>query len=142
MAIENGDTVKVHYVGSLEDGTIFDSSRQPGRGPLEFTVGAGTMIPGFEKAVKGRECGETIKVTIPCAEAYGPVDRDRIFTVARSQVPPHIPQQVGTRVELSNGQQVIHAVISDVDPEVITLDANHELAGKDLVFEIEIVSVN
>ena len=91
MPIENGDTVKVHYTGTLTDGQQFDSSRTPGREPLEFTVGKGEMIPGFEQAVKGHEVGDRFSVTIPCEQAYGTVDEKLLFTVERAQVPASIP---------------------------------------------------
>ena len=141
MPIENGDTVKVHYTGTLTDGQQFDSSRTPGREPLEFTVGKGEMIPGFEQAVQGHEVGDRVSVTIPCEQAYGTVDEKLLFTVERAQVPASIPATVGTRVALSNEHGTMYAVISEVTDTEVTLDANHELAGKDLVFDIEIVSV-
>ena len=141
MAIEKGDTVRVHYVGTLTDGTQFDSSRTPGREPLEFTVGAGEMIQGFDEAVLDRELGERFTVTIPCEKAYGPSDKRRIFAVDRAQVPDSIPAVVGTKVELSNESGRMFAVITEVTDEEITLDANHELAGKELVFDIEIVGI-
>lgn len=143
MAIENGDTVKVHYIGTLKDGTQFDSSRDPGREPLEFTVGRGMMIPGFEEAVKGHELGDRFVVEIPCEQAYGPVDKQLIFTVQRSQVPDSIPCEVGTHVQLSSEQGgSMYATITEVAPTEITLDANSEMAGKDLIFDIEIVSIS
>lgn len=142
MAIENGDTVKVHYIGTLVDGTQFDSSREEGREPLEFVVGKGMMIPGFEAAVMGREQGDRFVVDIPCKDAYGEVDKELIFTVQRSQVPSHIPAEVGTPIQLSNEQGNMYATITEVTPEEITLDANNPLAGKDLHFDIEIVAVN
>ena len=134
MAIKQGDKVRVHYTGTLGDGTEFDSSRN--RAPLEFTLGEGSIIPGFEKAVTGHETGDKIKVVIP-PEA----DPDLIFTVARAQVPDSIPLKVGTPLQLSNEQGAMDVVITEVGPEEITLDANHPLAGKELVFEIEVVDV-
>lgn len=143
MPIENGDTVKVHYVGTLRDGTEFDSSRQPGREPLEFTVGRKQMIPGFENSVKGHEVGDRYTVEIPCEEAYGPVNKQLIFTVDRAQVPPSIPAEVGTPIQLSNEDgRTMYAVIAEVTDTEITLDANPPMAGKDLIFDIEIVSVS
>ncbi len=144
MGIESGDTVRVHYTGTLTDGTEFDSSRKAGREPLEFTVGRGTLIPGFEESVKGREAGDRFTVLIPCEKAYGPVDEKLFFTVDRSQVPAGIPARVGTQIELSSEERdaVMHAVISEVTDEEITLDANNPLAGKDLCFDIEILSVS
>lgn len=142
MPIENGDTVKVHYIGTFPDGQEFDSSRREGREPLEFVVGKGMMIPGFEKVVKGHELGDRFVVDIPCDEAYGPVNNDLIFTVPRDKVPSHIPAKVGTPIQLSNEQGTMYAVISEVTDKEITLDANNPMAGKDLRFDIEIVSVN
>ncbi len=140
--IENGDTVKVHYVGTLKDGTEFDSSRREGREPLEFTVGRGQLIPGFEKGVKGREVGDRFTVEIPCEEAYGPVNPELVFSVDRSHVPANIPAEIGTPIQLTNEQgQCIYAVISAVSDKEITLDANQPMAGKDLIFDIEILSV-
>lgn len=139
MAIKQGDKVKVHYTGTLSDGTEFDSSRD--RAPLEFTLGEGSIIPGFEKAVAGHETGDKIKVVIPPEDAYGDADPDLVFTVARAQVPDTIPLKVGTPLQLSNEQGAMDVVITEVGPEEITLDANHPLAGKELVFEIEVVDV-
>lgn len=140
MAIKNGDTLRVHYTGTLSDGTVFDSSRE--REPLEFTMGKGMLIPGFEAAVMGHEAGETVTVTIPPSQAYGESDSELVFTVDRAQVPDHIPLTVGVPLQLSNEQGQMDVTITEVTDEEITLDANHPLAGKELTFEIEIVSVN
>ena len=140
MAIKNGDTLRVHYTGTLSDGTVFDSSRE--REPLEFTMGKGMLIPGFEAAVMGHEAGETVTVTIPPSQAYGESDPELVFTVDRAQVPDHIPLTVGVPLQLSNEQGQMDVTITEVTDEEITLDANHPLAGKELTFEIEIVSVN
>ena len=140
MPIKKGDTVRAHYTGTLDDGTVFDSSRE--REPLEFELGKGMLIPGFEAAVEGREAGETVTVTIPPEEAYGEADEELIFTVPRAQVPDHIPLNVGVPLQLSNEQGQMDVTITEVGADEITLDANHPLAGKTLTFEIEIVSVN
>ena len=139
MPVKQGDTLRVHYTGTLTDGTVFDSSRE--RDPLEFTLGRGMLIPGFEAAVVGHEAGETVTVTIPPEDAYGEVDLELIFTVARSQVPAHIPLEVGTPLQLSNEQGQMDVIITEVDAEEVTLDANHPLAGKALTFEIEILEI-
>ncbi|MBQ4568224.1 MAG: peptidylprolyl isomerase [Desulfovibrio sp.] len=139
MPVKQGDTLRVHYTGTLTDGTVFDSSRE--RDPLEFTLGRGMLIPGFESAVMGHEAGETVTVTIPPEDAYGEVDLELIFTVARSQVPAHIPLEVGTPLQLSNEQGQMDVIITEVDAEEVTLDANHPLAGKALTFEIEILEI-
>lgn len=140
MAINKGDTVRVHYTGTLGDGIQFDSSRD--RDALEFTVGSHQLIPGFEEAVIGHEPGETIKVSIPPAKAYGEPDQDLVFCVPRSQVPDNIPLKIGTPLQLTSdkgGQMDV--TITEVGPEEITLDANHPLCGKELHFEIEILDV-
>ena len=137
MPIKNGDVVRVHYTGRLKDGTEFDSSFN--REPLEFTVGKAQVIPGFEKAVEGRKTGEKVTVSIPVEDAYGPVDPDLIFTVTRSQVPDNIPLETGTPLQLSSDRGQMDVTITEVGPDEITLDANHPLAGKELVFDIEII---
>lgn len=139
MPAKNGDTVRVHYTGTLDDGTVFDSSRE--RDPLEFVLGQGSLIPGFESAVEGREAGEKVCVTLPPDKAYGDVDRELIFTVPRAQVPDHIPLNVGVPLQLSNEQGQMDVTITEVGADEITLDANHPLAGKTLTFEIEIVEI-
>ena len=140
MGIKKGDTVRAHYTGTLDDGTVFDSSRE--RDPLEFVQGQGMLIPGFESAVEGHEAGDVVSVTIAPEDAYGEADPELIFTVPRAQVPDHIPLNVGVPLQLSNEQGQMNVTITEVGPEEITLDANHPLAGKSLMFEIEIVSVN
>lgn len=140
MAIKNGDKIRAHYTGSLNDGTEFDSSRN--RDPITFTVGDGTIIPGFEKAVLGHKIGDKVKVRIQPEEAYGNHDPELIFTVERAQMPDNIPLEIGTPLHLANDQGAMDAIITDIDPENITLDANHPLAGKELIFEIEIIAVN
>lgn len=139
MAIKPGDKVKVHYIGKLKDGTVFDSSRE--REPLEFIVGTGALISGFEDAIKGHKPGETINVEIDPANGYGDVDEDLIFAVSRAQVPDHIPLKVGTPLQLTSDKGSMDVTITEVGPEEITLDANHPLAGKDMEFEIEILEV-
>ena len=139
MPIKKGDTVRAHYTGTLDDGTVFDSSRE--RDPLEFVLGKGMLIPGFEAAVEGREVGETVTVTIAPEDAYGETDPELLFTVPRAQVPDHIPLIVGVPLQLSNEQGQMDVTITEVGADEITLDANHPLAGKTLTFEIEIVSV-
>lgn len=139
MAIKKGDTVIAHYTGKLEDGTEFDSSRK--RMPLEFELGKGMLIPGFEAAVEGHKPGDKIFVTIKPEDGYGPSDPELVFTVARSQVPENIPLKPGTALQLSSDKGQMDVVITEIGPEEITLDANHPLAGKNLVFEIDIIDV-
>lgn len=140
MPIKKGDTVRVNYTGKLADGKVFDSSKNEGRQPLEFTFGMGQLIPGFEAAIEGKEPGESVTVVIPPENAYGQIDPELIFTVPKAQVPENIPLEVGTPLQLANdkGQQMA-VVITDVGPDEVTLDANHPLAGKDLTFDIEIL---
>jgi peptidylprolyl isomerase len=138
--VKDGDTVSVHYTGSLQDGTIFDSSR--GRDPLTFTVGAGQMITGFDNAVRGMKVNEVKTVTLPPEQAYGPRRSDLIITMAHDKFPKDMTLTVGQKVSLQNnlGQQLTATVIEIKDTEVV-LDANHELAGKTLIFEIELIKI-
>ncbi len=138
-AVANGDTVAVHYTGSLEDGTVFDSS--VGKAPLTFTVGAGQVITGFDKAVIGMKVGEKKTVTLPPEEAYGQHDPNQIIILDRNKFQGEI--SVGMQVTLTDntGRQII-AVITAIGPSTVTLDANSKLAGKTLIFEIELVSIS
>ena len=137
---KNGDHVKVHYTGKLQDGTVFDSSE--GRDPLEFTVGEGEVIPGFENAVVGMNPGENKTTEIRAEQAYGPHDSEMVLEVPRSQFPPDLNPQVGDQLQLSqqNGQAFM-VNVTEVTPDTVTLDANHPLAGKDLTFDIRLVQV-
>ena len=138
---KNGDTVKVHYKGTLEDGSVFDTSR--GREPLEFILGSGSMIVGFDKAVNGMQVGEINTVTIPADEAYGPHREELVLVIERDKLPEGLEPTIGQQLEMSqpDGRTVIVVVI-DVSEASITVDANHTLAGKDLTFEIELVEIN
>lgn len=136
-----GNTVKVHYTGKLEDGTIFDSSID--KDPLEFKIGNGNMIPGFEKAVMGMVLGDVKTANIPFQEAYGEKKKEMMVEVPMAQVPEDITPEVG--LQLSIAQQdgsPIPVVISEVNDDKIILDANHPLAGKNLIFDIELVEIN
>lgn len=136
---QNGDTVRVHYTGTLDDGTVFDSSK--GREPIEFKVGSGQVIAGFEEAVSGMDVGEAKKVTIPAAQAYGERREELLLQVQRSQFPAEVEPEVGQQFQMSQGEQNFVVNVADVDGERITLDANHPLAGRDLTFELELVDV-
>ena len=138
MAIKEGDTVQVHYTGTLADGAVFDSSRE--REPLEFVLGKCMMIEGFEKALIGRDVGEHMRVTIPATEAYGEVDNSLMFKVPLGEVPPHITPEPGLQLSLSSPEGDMEVTITHVDDSAIVLDANHPLAGKNLTFDIEIIS--
>jgi peptidylprolyl isomerase len=138
--VQNGDTVKVHYHGKLADGSTFDSSE--GRDPLEFEVGSGAVIPGFDEGVKGMSIGEKKTITIPAEEAYGAVEEERIFEFPTDRFPPDLKPEPGMSLNMSNGQgDHIPVVISEVKDDVVVLDANHPLAGKDLVFDIELMEI-
>jgi len=138
MPAKPGDTVRVHYRGTLDDGTEFDSST--GRDPLEFTIGSGQVIPGFDAAVDGMSVGESVTVTIPAAEAYGPRQNEAVQQVPRDMFDDE--PQAGWMVELTAPEgQRLAALIAEVGTDTVTLDFNHPMAGKDLTFEIELVEV-
>jgi peptidylprolyl isomerase len=134
-----GDTVRVHYTGTLDDGTEFDSSR--GRDPLKFTLGAGQVVPGFDAAVTGMRVGDRKTVTIPAAEAYGEPRRELLVTVPRAQVPPTVEPRVGQRLHVGRGEQAFAVVVQEVTDEHVVLDGNHPLAGQDLTFALELVEI-
>lgn len=139
--VKSGDTVRIHYVGSLSDGTKFDSSE--GRDPLEFVVGAGQIISGLDKALVGMSVGERKNVNVPAEEAYGNADPNARQSVSRKQIPEHIPLDPGTQLQVKTAEgQTINVVVAEVTDDAVVLDANHALAGKDLVFAIELVSIN
>ena len=137
---KQGDTVKVHYTGSLPDGTRFDSSE--GRDPLELTLGSGDVIPGFDAAVVGMRAGESKMVTIASDEAYGPRHDDAVRDFPRTVVPEHVELNVGTQLQANDpsGQPIVLTVVG-LSEEMVTLDANHPLAGEDLVFDLELVEI-
>ena len=138
--VQAGDTVHVHYTGTLADGSRFDSSE--GREPLAFTAGVGQVVPGFDKAVLGMETGETKTVTIPAAEAYGEPDPEQVLVVGRDQIPPGAPLSVGDQLQIGlEGGGAIQVTVAELHDETVTLDANHALAGEDLTFEITVVRV-
>ena len=137
---KSGDTVSVHYKGSLDDGTVFDTSE--GREPLVFTLGGGEVIPGFEKAVDGLEPGQSSTVTIPPEEAYGPHREEMTLTIGREHLPEDLDPQVGQQLSLTQEDGgAVNVVITAVEEATVTLDANHPLAGKALTFELTLVSI-
>ncbi|MDE3124393.1 MAG: peptidylprolyl isomerase [Bacteroidota bacterium] len=139
--VKKGDTVKVHYHGKLEDGTTFDSS--DGREPLEFEVGSGMVIAGFDEGVTGMQIGEKKTIHIPAEEAYGPVQEEMIMEFPRDRFPADMTPEVGMQLNMSNGQgQNFPVVIVEVKDTVVILDANHPLAGKDLIFDLELVEIS
>lgn len=138
--VQEKDKVKVHYTGKLESGEVFDTSIE--RDPLEFTVGAGQMIKGFDQAVSGMEVKEKKTVTIPSGEAYGDRNEQLIQAVSKTELPADMKPEVGQTLVATNDQgQQTHVVVTEVADSSITIDANHPLAGKDLVFEIELVEI-
>lgn len=139
MTLAAGTRVLVHYTGTLDDGTQFDSSR--GREPLEVILGRNMVIPGFEKAIAAMKPGQTVTVRIPEAEAYGPHNENMLVTFPRSSFPADIPAALGEQLILRSPEgHEVPALIVDVNDTEISLDANHPLAGFDLTFEIELIS--
>ncbi|UCC72832.1 MAG: FKBP-type peptidyl-prolyl cis-trans isomerase [Gemmatimonadota bacterium] len=137
---KTGDRVKVHYRGTLKDGTEFDSSH--GGDPLEFTLGEAMVIAGFENAVVGMEEGETKAVSIPPEDGYGPRVEELVAVVQRSALPADLEPEVGMVLEAkSENGEVTVVTVTDVADDTVTLDANHELAGEELIFEIQLVAV-
>jgi peptidylprolyl isomerase len=137
--VKKGDTVKVHYTGTLNNGEIFDTSKE--REPLEFTLGKGQLIPGFEKAVLGLNVGDSTKVDIPSTEAYGEERSDLIINVPIDQLPEDVTPQIGMQLQVNQPDgQPIPVRITEIDETELTLNANHPLAGKDLTFEIELIA--
>jgi len=140
MIVEAGDYIKVHYTGTLDDGSVFDSSE--GRDPLEFTAGAGQMIAGFDAAVIGMKVGEVKTVTIPAEDAYGFHDEELLLVFSKDELPEGMDPKIGDQIPLSGpGGRTMTVPVVDVSETTITVDANHRLAGKDLTFEIELVEL-
>ena len=139
MKAENGKAVKIHYKGTLKDGSVFDSSE--GRDPLQFVIGAKMVIPGFDNAVNGMEKGETKTVTLPVEEAYGAINADLMKEVPRDQLPKEPEPQVGMQLMMQTPQGAFPVKIAKVADDKVTLDLNHPLAGKELTFEITLEDV-
>jgi peptidylprolyl isomerase len=139
LMVRKGDRVTVHYRGTLSDGKVFDSSE--GLEPLVFTLGAGSMLPGFEKNVIGMKVGQIKKFTIPASEAYGPRRDQLVLEVKREQLPAALSPRVGDRLKMPNsGGGTTQVRVTRVSETSVTIDGNHELAGKDLTFEVKLVS--
>ncbi|MCB1859399.1 MAG: peptidylprolyl isomerase [Gammaproteobacteria bacterium] len=137
---KSGDTVKIHYTGTLEDGTQFDSSA--GRDPLEFTLGSGQVIAGFDKAVQGMLVGDKKSVNIPSEDAYGPRHEQMIHEVPKSALPDGLEPTQGMALQAQSPDgQVVNLTVVGVAEDSITVDGNHPLAGKDLNFDIELVAI-
>lgn len=138
--VKTGDTVRIHYTGTLADGSTFDSSA--GRDPLEFTVGSGQIIPGLDKAMPGMAVGDSKKVDVVADEAYGQPDPAARQSVPRTEIPADIPLDLGTQLQVQTPDgQTMAVTVAEVTEEQVTLDANHPLAGKDLTFDIELVEI-
>ena len=138
--VKKGDAVSVHYHGRLTDGTTFDTSE--GREPLEFTAGNGNVIKGFDDAVMNMKVGEKKTVTIPVAEAYGERNDDMIITYPITDFPADMKPEVGMELQMGDDQgNVFPVVIIEVENDMVVLDANHPLAGQDLIFDLELVSI-
>jgi peptidylprolyl isomerase len=139
--VKKGDKVKVHYHGKLTDGSTFDSSA--GKEPLAFEVGAGMMIAGFDNGVLGMTLGEKKTIQIPATEAYGETNPDMVMEFPRNRFPDEMEPEVGMQLNMNDGQgHTIPVVIVEVKEEVVILDANHPLAGQDLIFDIEMVEID
>lgn len=137
---KTGDTVKVHYTGTLNSGRVFDSSKS--REPLQFTLGSGMVIPGFDQAVTGLSPGDSVTRTIPADQAYGPYQKEMVAEIERQNIPADFELAVGQRLEMQvpDGESMA-VTITDMRGEMVTLDGNHPLAGQDLTFELELVEI-
>jgi peptidylprolyl isomerase len=137
---KNGDTVKVHYTGKLEDGTVFDSSES--RKPLEFTIGQGAVIPGFEQAVVGMSPGESKTEKVSADRAFGPYREDLVVDIDRERIPGEVDPKAGQRLQVQkNDGGITEVLVTGVTESKVTLDANHPLARNDLVFDIQLVEI-
>jgi len=137
---KSGDTVKVHYTGTLDDGTQFDSSQ--GRDPLEFTLGAGSVIPGFDTGVTGMSVGETKTIQIPSDQAYGPRQDQLTQEVPRSAIPADMELEQGMVLQARNPDgNTLNFTVLEFNDETVKVDGNHPLAGKDLTFALELVAI-
>ena len=137
---KNGDTVKIHYTGTLSDGTKFDSS--DGRDPLSFQLGAGQIIPGLEKEIAGMAVGDQKTVTVAADDAYGQRDPQQVQQVPRNALPPDLEPQVGMQLQAQTPNGVpVQLIVIEVAEDTITVDANHPLAGHDLTFAVEMVEI-
>ncbi|MGN6166141.1 MAG: FKBP-type peptidyl-prolyl cis-trans isomerase [Flavisolibacter sp.] len=138
--VQNGDKIRVHYHGKLRNGETFDSSN--GREPLEFTVGSGQVIKGFDEGVKGMTVGEKKTVEIPVGEAYGEKQQEMMIEFPKEQFPADMNPEVGMQLMMSNGSgQQFPVTVAEVKENSVVLDANHPLAGQDLIFDLELVSI-
>ncbi len=138
--VKKGDTVKIHYTARLKDGEVFESSK--GHVPFQFTVGEGSVIPGLEKAIIGMKVGETKTIEVPPEEGFGPRREDLIFKVERNTIPSDINPFIGQNLQMRHPDGgIVNLVVTDMDDETITLDANHPLAGNTIIFDVELVEI-
>lgn len=138
--IADGKTVRIHYTGTLNDGTQFDSSA--GRDPLEFETGSGMVIPGFDSAVRDMLVGTKKTVTIPAAEAYGEAREEMIGDLPKDRFPPEMELTLGMQLQMMGPQGPLTIIVKAITDEFVTIDANHPLAGQDLTFELELVEID
>ena len=139
--IKKGDTIRIHYTGTLLDETVFDSS--DGREPLEFVVGSGQVIPGLDEAMPGLSVGEKKRVEIACVDAYGPINPAMRQEIPREGIPDDIPLDPGTQLQMKTPEgHDLSVTVIEANDATVTLDANHPLAGQDLIFDVEVVSIN
>ena len=138
--VKHGDTVKIHYTGKLEDGTIFDTSAK--RDPLQFIIGAEQVVSGFEQAIVGMNPSESKTVKVPADKAYGPHREEMVSVVDQNKIPKNLKLELGQQLQIpqEDGQKVIVAV-TNISESSVTLDANHPLAGKDLTFDIQLIEI-
>jgi FKBP-type peptidyl-prolyl cis-trans isomerase 2 len=136
--IQNGNTVNVHYTGRLTNGEVFDSSE--GKEPLSFTVGSGQIIPGFENAIIGKNVGDKVTVNIPPAQAYGEVREDLLIKVPNTQLPGPVEVGMSLQAQSDNGANV-NVTVVEVNEDHAVIDGNHPFAGKELIFDIEVVNI-
>ncbi len=138
---KKGDTIQVHYKGTLADETVFDSSE--GKEPLEVKLGSGAVIPGFDEALTGMEIGEKKTVTIPYAKAYGPHNAEMVMQIPVDQVPKDMKPEIGDKMEVGGAAgEVMPVIVLDITDDFIVLDANPPLAGQNLIFALELVAIN
>lgn len=141
MQAKKGDKVKVHYTGKLTEGIVFDSSE--GAEPLEFELGTGQVIEGFDNGIMGMIIGEKKTVHIPVNEAYGPAEEENVIKIPRSEIPADMELEIGMVLNMhqDGSGQVMQVAVADFDDEAVVLDGNHPLAGKDLIFDIELIEI-
>ncbi|MCB0353866.1 MAG: peptidylprolyl isomerase [Bdellovibrionales bacterium] len=137
---KSGDRVRVHYVGRLSDGSVFDSSHDRGE-PLDFVIGEGKVLAGFEQGIVGLGVSEGVTVTLSPEEAYGEYDSQLTMSIPKDSIPPELSPEKGMTLAITSGEDTIMVTIIEVQPESVTVDGNHPLAGKSLTFECELVEL-